>query len=98
MAGSRAVDSKALDTMKYLATITSKRRLTIPVDLYKQMNFQKGQRVVISKASDGIKVEPAAGIVERLFGSVKVPIKLKGLSFDKIRDIAREERCKRKGY
>lgn len=77
--------------MNYLATITSKRQLTIPVELYQQFDFKMGQKVIISKASDGIKVEPAAGIVERLFGSVKVPKRLKGLTIEQIITRARKE-------
>ncbi|MDZ7586696.1 MAG: AbrB/MazE/SpoVT family DNA-binding domain-containing protein, partial [Patescibacteria group bacterium] len=62
-------------TMNYLATITSKRQLTIPVALYQQMNFRQGQRVVVYKVNDGIKVEPKKDFWS-LGGSLKSKIKL----------------------
>ena len=77
--------------MNYLATITSKRQLTIPVELFELMAFQEGQKVIISKMDDGMKVEPALALVDRLAGSVKVPKRFKNLSADQIIIKAKKE-------
>lgn len=77
--------------MNYLATITSKRQLTIPVALYQQMNFRQGQKVVIYKTDSGMKIESALSLVDRLAGSVKIPKRFKNLTADQIVAKAKKE-------
>lgn len=81
--------------MNYLATITSKRQLTIPVDLYNQLAFREGQKVIISKMDDGIRVEPALALVSRLAGSIKLPKKFKDMTIDQIIAKAKKEHFKK---
>jgi len=83
--------------MTYLATITGKRQLTIPVKIYRQMKMNKGQKVVV-KASNGlIQIEPAVGLVERMAGSIKLPEKYKGMEINKIIKKAKSDYFKKKG-
>lgn len=82
--------------MNYLATITSKRQLTIPVELYKLMAFQEGQKVIISKMDEGIRVESALSLVGRLAGSVEIPNKFKNLTLEKMIIKAKKEYFKNK--
>jgi bifunctional DNA-binding transcriptional regulator/antitoxin component of YhaV-PrlF toxin-antitoxin module len=82
--------------MNYLATITSKRQLTIPVALYQQMNFRKGLRVVVYKTDNGMKIESALSLVDRLAGSVKIPKRFKNLTTDQIVAKAKKEYFRRK--
>ena len=82
--------------MNYLATITSKRQLTIPVELYNELAYKEGQKVVISKTDEGFKIESALALVDRLAGSVKVPKEYKNLPVEKIITKAKKEYFKNK--
>ncbi len=70
--------------MHQVATITSKRQLTIPAEMYRRMNFEKLQKVILSMDADGIRIEPALDLVERLAGSLPVPPGFHGRSVDEI--------------
>jgi bifunctional DNA-binding transcriptional regulator/antitoxin component of YhaV-PrlF toxin-antitoxin module len=78
--------------MSQIATITSKRQLTIPVDIYRYLGFKAGQKVIVSKSGTGVKIEPVLSLLDKLAGSVKIPRRLKGLSAEEIIKIARKER------
>jgi len=77
--------------MPQVATITSKRQLTIPVAIFQNLNLQKGQKVIVSEEEDSIKIEPAMALLDRLAGSVRVPKRFKGLSPNEIIKKAKEE-------
>ncbi len=68
--------------MYQTATITSKRQLTIPAEMYRRMNFEKRQKVVLSLEADVIRIEPAVDLVERLAGSIPVPPAYRGRDVD----------------
>ncbi len=68
--------------MYQTATITSKRQLTIPAEMYRRMNFEKRQKVVLSLEADAIRIEPAVDLVERLAGSIPVPPAYRGRDVD----------------
>jgi len=74
-----------LPYMNYLATITSKRQLTIPADLYKQLVFQKGQKVLVYRVADGIKIEPKKDFWQ-LSAGMKSKIKLTDKQLRQARD------------
>jgi AbrB family looped-hinge helix DNA binding protein len=59
--------------MYQTATITSKGQFTIPAEMYRKMNFEKGQKVIVSLEADALRIEPALNLVERLAGSLPVP-------------------------
>lgn len=78
-------------TMQLSATITSKRQLTIPAKLFKQLNFKIGQKVAISEEAGILKIEPMEALLDRLAGSVKIPLRFKGLSLEEIIERAKAE-------
>lgn len=78
--------------MPQVATITSKRQLTIPVKIYKRLGFKSGQKVVVYETDNGLKIEPLLSLVEKLAGSVKLPKRFKGKSVEEMIKIARKER------
>ena len=63
--------------MTYAATITSKRQLTIPADLFRKINLKQGQKVIITESNGIIKIESATDMINRLAGSLKIPDHLK---------------------
>lgn len=77
--------------MQLSATITSKRQLTIPVELFKRLNFKMGQKVAISEEAGVLKIEPMEALLDRLAGSVKIPLRFKGLGLEEIVDRAKAE-------
>lgn len=52
--------------MYQTATITSKRQLTIPADMYRRMHFEQQQKVILTLEAAAIRIEPAAELVEQL--------------------------------
>ncbi len=77
--------------MTYLATITDKRQVTIPADVYRAMEMKKGQKVIVQVNDRIISMRPAEDLVEKLAGSVKVPVKYKNIDVDKM--IAKAKRA-----
>jgi len=82
--------------MRQLATVTSKRQLTIPVAIFHELGLKKGERVVVRKGRGKITIQPAKNLVEELAGSVAVPQKFKGLPIEKIIKLAKQEYFKSK--
>ena len=82
--------------MMKIATITSKRQLTIPVSFFKHLALKAGQKVIVSQEDNFIKIEPALSIVERLAGSVKRPTRFKKMSLSKIINKAKKEYFKQR--
>lgn len=68
--------------MYQTATITSKRQLTIPAEMYRRMNFEKRQKVILSLEAHAIRIEPAVELIERLAGSLPVPSAYRGKDVD----------------
>ena len=78
--------------MTYLATITSKRQFTIPVELFKKANLKTSQKVLLSLDDSGVfRVEPMRNLVKELAGSVKVAKSYRGLSLNQIVKKSRED-------
>jgi AbrB family looped-hinge helix DNA binding protein len=68
-----------------MATITSKRQLTIPADLFRELNLETGDKMVIEVTNDKqLKMQKAVDLVEKLAGSVSVPKGKEGADIDKI--------------
>ena len=63
--------------MQQLATITSKRQLTIPVAIFGELDLKEGERVLVSQEKRKITIQPVKDLVEELAGSVAVPKKFK---------------------
>jgi len=77
--------------MSQLATITSKRQITIPIKVFNELNLKEGQRLVVSREQSTLKFQSASSIVEKLSGSIKIPFRFRGLSPDKIIKKAKKE-------
>lgn len=77
--------------MTQMATITSKKQLTIPAAIFRQIGLEIGQRVIVSEENGSLKITPAERLVEQLAGSVPMPKKWKGKDIDEIIEEARNE-------
>ena len=73
-----------------LATITSKRQITIPVSLFRRLNLQQGDKVIISEDKGKLTLSPALQLVKQLAGSVKIPEKLKAKNAEEVIRTAKE--------
>lgn len=78
--------------MKSLATITTKKQLTIPVKIFTSAGLKERQKVLLTFENGTIKIEPALNLVSRLAGSVIVPQRFKDWPLQKIITKARKER------
>ena len=77
--------------MTYMATLTGKQQLTIPADLFRKLNWEIGQKVVISASDHSLSITSALDLVDQLAGSVPTPHRFKGLSTQKIIEMAIRE-------
>ena len=77
--------------MEKTSTITSKRQLTIPSRIFRAVGFSEGQKVIITHKNGSIIVQPSSQLVERLAGSVKIPIRFRSMSIDKMIERAKKE-------
>ncbi len=77
--------------MSQMATITSKKQLTIPAEVFRKAGLQIGQRVIVSEENGSLKITSAEALVEKLAGSVPIPKKWQGKDLDQIIDEARDE-------
>ncbi len=83
--------------MIYTATITSKRQLTIPAEVYGKIGLKKGDKVIISENAGEIRMKRAIDLLEELAGSVKIAKPLRGADIDKAISLAKEEYFSKKG-
>jgi len=70
--------------MQQTATITSKRQLTIPSEIFRRLGLKKGHKVIVSVEGSGLKITPALDLIEKLAGSVETPGNYKNISFNNI--------------
>lgn len=82
--------------MSYMATITSKKQLTLPAELFRKAGLKIGQKVVVSEENGNLMLTPAEKLVEDLAGSVPVPKKWKGKDTESIIEQAKGEYFKEK--
>lgn len=75
--------------MNYIATITSKRQLTIPAAVFGRLNLQTGQKVIVSVEKEVLKIVSAQNLVDQLAGSIKIPPKLRGVPFEEALEVAK---------
>lgn len=76
--------------MYQTATISGKRQLTIPASLYRALNFQEGQKVIISQIGAELRIQSALDLIETLAGSLLLPSKFRGQDIDKIIAMAKQ--------
>lgn len=77
--------------MQRLSTITSKRQLSIPAQVFRAASFREGQKVLVHYRDGMVVIEPAISRVEKLAGSVHVPKRFKTLDLDEIIRRAKQE-------
>ena len=77
--------------MSQMATITSKKQLTLPAVLFREAGLRVGQKVIVSHENGTLTITPAELLVEKLAGSVPIPKKWKGKSLKWIKDQAIKE-------
>ena len=62
--------------MTYMATITSKRQVTLPAALFSKLDLQSGTKILITEKKGKIVMSPSATSVRELAGIIKVSAKL----------------------
>ena len=77
--------------MTQLATITSKKQLTLPSKVFKKAGLRIGQKVIVSEENGHLLITPAEKLVEDLAGSVSIPIRLRGGDIDKVIELSKEK-------
>lgn len=82
--------------MTYMATITSKRQFTIPSQLFKEIGFSEGDKVLVEESNGGLIVKPVMDLIDQLAGSVSISSHLKGVDLDKAIKISKEQYFKKK--
>lgn len=70
--------------MNYIATITSKRQLTLPSKLTQKLNLRPGEKITIREENGHLVMTPAVKLVEELSGSLKLPNKFQDLNMEEI--------------
>ena len=68
--------------MQQTATITSKRQLTIPSNLFKRVKFSKGDKLFIKEESGELRIKKVSSLVKELAGSVFISDRLKRVNYD----------------
>ncbi len=68
-----------LQKMSGLATITSKRQLTIPVKLFDQLGLSTGDKMIIDSSGGELRLRKATKMVSELAGSVSVKKKVRNI-------------------
>ncbi|MGB9706585.1 MAG: AbrB/MazE/SpoVT family DNA-binding domain-containing protein [Microgenomates group bacterium] len=65
-------------------SISSKRQVTIPAVIYKNLGLEKGQKLIVFTEKNKIVMEPAEFLIEKLAGSIIIPKRFRGKSLEKI--------------
>ena len=82
--------------MQSIATITYKKQLAIPAQIFRRAGLKEGQKVLVSHEDGRLLVEPVVDVVNALAGSIDVPARFKGKGIDAIVRQAKEERAARR--
>ena len=79
-----------------LATITSKKQLTLPAKVFKKAGLHIGQKVIVTEEAGRLLITPAESLIEELAGSVKIPKIWQGRDIDEIIEEAKKEHFQNK--
>jgi len=77
--------------MNQVATITSKKQLTIPVAIFNKIGLRIGQKVLISEDNGRLLITPAEKLVEELAGILTMPKKWKGKTLNQVIEDSKKE-------
>lgn len=78
--------------MTYIATITSKRQVTLPASLFSKLDWESGTKVLITEEKGKIVMSPAGSVVRELAGIIKVPKKISDRELEKIIKYSKKNR------
>lgn len=78
-------------TMLQTIKITSKRQITIPVEIFNYLNLKRGDRLIVDLEEDKIVMQGAQLLLDKIAGSLKPPRKYKNKSIDFIIRQAKRE-------
>jgi bifunctional DNA-binding transcriptional regulator/antitoxin component of YhaV-PrlF toxin-antitoxin module len=82
--------------MQQVATITSKKQLTLPSKLFKKVGFKIGQKVMIRESEGKLIIASGEKLVDELAGSVPIPKRWQGKDPNWMIDKAKEEYLSKK--
>ena len=77
--------------MNKIATITSKRQLTIPATFFRKSGFRDRQKVLITETDGKLVISQVDDLVNALAGSLQSPKKWQGKNIDKIIELSKQE-------
>lgn len=77
--------------MNQVATITSKKQLTIPAAIFNKIGLKIGQRVLISEDRGHLFITPTEKLVEDLAGVLALPKKWKNKNLNQIIEDAKKK-------
>ncbi len=82
--------------MNYTVTVSSKNQVTIPAELSRKWGIVKGHKLSLVVEGKKAILQPAANVVDELYGSVKVPARFRGMEIDEMIEKAKQENFARK--
>ena len=77
--------------MNQVATITSKKQLTIPSAIFNKASLKIGQKVLVSEDNGRLIITPSEALVEELAGMLTMPRNWKGKALNQIVDDSKKE-------
>ena len=81
--------------MSKTVRITSKRQLTIPVELFERMGLKQGQNLLAEEKEGSLLLTPLENKLQNLRGSLIVPNKYKGLEINVLIEKTKEDYFKK---
>ncbi len=81
--------------MTYLATITSKRQITLPVALFSKLDLESGSKILLTEEQGKIIMSPSGSAVRDLAGTIKVPKKISDRQLENNIKSAKKDRLKK---
>ena len=78
--------------MTYIATITSKRQVTLPAALFSKLDLESGTKVLITEDQGKIIMSPSESAVRELAGIIKVGKRISDKQLEKIIEAAKMKR------
>jgi len=81
--------------MTYIATITSKRQITIPAALFSKLALESGTKILITEDQGKIVMSPSESAVRELAGIIKFHRRVSDSQLEKIIEKSKEKRYKK---
>ncbi len=70
-------------------TVTSKRQITIPVDIFNALNLSYGDKLIVEKTNNRLVLQREQDALDDLVGSLQVSDELKKIDLDEAIRIAK---------